>query len=472
MIRSGIISPGFVGFETFFGAGMQLPAPDESKHAATVGSARPGRCRYFLKHKNRSCTALVRQDSEYCPVHDPAAQRVPCPYGPHTVRAADLAGHLHVCPGFANRPEAHPAFVVGCNKVTAAPWPSAAVEDVEVGQIPSEFASASNTLFTSQHTLNAAQVSEAVTRLELFAAAGELGSAKHAQQRLAIVRHIDAFFSPSGVGLDVTDGSVGFVEFGAGKAGLALAISVAYPGAPIVVVDRQGFRDCKDKTIVRAPQKSARAEGQTEASAPTEGTASSGLVDDEAVPVAASEPAVVVRVKMDVGDFSFRRFLHEGVTWYPADTARALQRVTRWVAVGKHLCGGCTDMSLRSVASHSTPSSGNNVVEVSDAASSPTMTAGFVGLAIATCCHHLCTADTFFDGSVEPGLAGFAKSVASWATAGSDAPADKVSVGAAAKDWLDAKRCDKLRAVFPHVDCVRYIAATVTPENRLLLARL
>ena len=111
-----------------------------------------------------------------------------------------------------------------------------------------------------------------------------------------------------------------FIEFGAGKAGLSSFIAEsALKGSTFVVVEREARRQKKDKDI--------RACGHD-----------------------------FQRITMDIKDFDLGWFQDKSV-----------------IAVAKHLCGGATDLAIRSLTNCKT----------------------LLGLAVATCCHHNCDMQSY-----------------------------------------------------------------------------
>ena len=226
---------------------------------------------------------------------------------------------------------------------------------------------------------------------------------------------------------------MGFVEFGAGKAGLSLALSFAFPAAPIVVVDRGAFRDCADKTISKLQRKE-------------QGSQVPPAVDPSVAPQSSSP--VVVRVHMDVADFDFDKFIafHESNRASSSESA-SLAAVETWVCVGKHLCGGCTDLALRCVE-RSTKRR-------------------FAAIIVATCCHHVCSLDTYVGSQfgVDDATLPAAKKVASWATAGGATAAAKTDAGVAAKRVVDyGRRGFVASSLGMQAQLVQYVGSDISPE--------
>jgi len=165
----------------------------------------------------------------------------------------------------------------------------------------------------------------------------------------------------------------------------------------------------------------------------------------------------------------------------------------RCVVVGKHLCGGATDLALRCIADCRLPSSSYEGPAEGDPAAAPEARPGVLALGIATCCHHRCTLDTYVGAEVL-GELGFAAQdlehifwLSSWATlkggvhGAVEAPGRedlyfssiplerRVETGRRCKQLLDAGRLEWLRRRGYKASGVRYVTREVTPENYLLV---
>jgi tRNA:m4X modification enzyme len=132
------------------------------------------------------------------------------------------------------------------------------------------------------------------------------------------------------------------------------------------------------------------------------------------------------------------------------------------VGVAKHLCGGATDLSLVSMT--------KPLVDCR-------------GLGLATCCHHLCTLDTYFGldymtaiGVDEPTLLKVFRCT-SWGVSGAIRlneslidTVERTRIGLMAKRVIDIGRIMKLKEHFDDVRLSKYCESEVSPENVLLLA--
>lgn len=124
-----------------------------------------------------------------------------------------------------------------------------------------------------------------------------------------------------------------YLEFGCGRGMLSLALAdILTPSSHIVLVDRASVRRKADKNLSR------------------------------------NSGCTYSRIRSDIADIA--------LTKVPQLKERPV------IAVSKHLCGGATDLALRSI-------------EVSDRSASTPPPVAITGVAIATCCHHRCTWDQY-----------------------------------------------------------------------------
>lgn len=153
---------------------------------------------------------------------------------------------------------------------------------------------------------------------------------RHIEQQASILGHLAR--------VQLLDASSVFVELGAGRGMLSLALAQSLRDSVYVLVDRAHTRGKADRSI--------------EASCPD---------------------ATVVRAKIDI------RHLNLGgmreVVGKPV------------VCMSKHLCGVATDLSLRAVTQTLLPRPGFDAGSSDSVSASP----DFRGLAVALCCHHVCT---------------------------------------------------------------------------------
>ena len=191
------------------------------------------------------------------------------------------------------------------------------------------------------------------------------------------------------------------------------------------------------------------------------------------------------RIRCDISDFNPQKLSH-------------IDRCTEWLAYGKHLCGRATDFTLRCCANFAKPGQ---------------KSAGPIGYAIATCCHHLCSWDQYVGKSFilshgfSPEEFELMCYMCSWATCGHSSSScvpmkpdktnekqddvtaracqpeewrpyitmnrsHRMQVGAKCKEIIDQGRIawSKELGFFPKL--VEYIDRQVSEENRLLLCRI
>jgi tRNA:m4X modification enzyme len=150
-----------------------------------------------------------------------------------------------------------------------------------------------------------------------------------------------AIASASAIGAQQHDA---FIEYGAGRGMLGLAIRRAQPTANMILVERMSTRGKADRVL---------REGGAGAGAGAGGAAAADAA-------AAAAVAGFFRAGVDIRDLDVSKlpFVEQG---------------GRVVGVAKHLCGLATDLTLRSFLTTGTGA------------------AGVRGAAIATCCHHRCS---------------------------------------------------------------------------------
>ncbi|KAL2508569.1 methyltransferase [Forsythia ovata] len=177
-----------------------------------------------------------------------------------------------------------------------------------------------------------------------------------------------------------------------------------------------------------------------------------------------------------------------------------------YMAIGKHLCGPATDMTLRCCIGEQS---------YQDIAAEAQASCYFRGLAIATCCHHLCQWKNYINKRYMSDL-GFTKEdfhAISWFTSwavdadhgsiftstdcmtqheilsemkefGFDSevrgvgeivrdmqPIDRAVLGFMCKDIIDTGRLMWVKAQGLESQLVKYVPCSISPENHLLVAR-
>ena len=439
----------------------------------------PGRCAFFMVKKKRYCSMRPGEGKSFCGVHEAegaaaageappasARARVPCPIDPsHTVFADQVKHHIKVCTG-GKQAAAYlqqPYFADGLNSGT--PAEAAAATTAPTGpSLPRddnlEFSRQIGALY-AEHVGSVRAVhlkaDEMAGLMEETAAQGaEHASYRHLVQQASILGNMERvgiLRPPSGGG-----GSAPvFVEFGAGRGMLSLAIREAVPMAPLLLVERGSVRNKADNQLRKQE----------------------------------STGAAFERLRVDIRDLDLRKAPMMAQTAAPeggaerADAAAAAvseESCARYVAVSKHLCGVATDLTLRCLH-NATDSTSDAAVAAAAAASAVGTGVRCEGVAIALCCHHCMNWEdyvgkTFFQETLGLGKDGFdaIKGSVSWCT---EACGDKAGMtakeravtGRRCKRLLDMGRLDWLRRVQGmEAELVEYCEQETSLENALLLA--
>lgn len=460
-------------------------------------------CNHYLPMKHRFCRTKRRAGSGYCHTHAgerplgapgdasggrPEDPRVPCPINPkHTVYASRLAKHITVCPDlrfvttnmcyYAADRHADRGVPRLCGP--AAGQPRLTHRDLS----PEELAALTAKIDACYETAVAGGILD-LQDLAVAAPCGlggsgvsesdsdgegdgggevdrtRLRSKKHGPQHSALLQCLDFTLAQAGGLGSCGPGTVrGFVELGAGKGGLSLALqrllaSHREPGGDpaevarleeaspflkavserprVAVVDMDGFRRKGDATVNRS-----------------------------AIPIE--------RVRINIKDLDLSKAL-------VADERpkKEEEGENQWIALGKHLCGACTDFAL------------SCVIDANGAASGCLVPA----VVVATCCHHRCElrhlnppARGAGEGGGAPGVGlpatdysfterEFAAmtSMTSWAVCGDFVDSERCATGYQCKRIIDALRVAFLEASGFHARQCRYTTTNITGENVCILA--
>jgi tRNA:m4X modification enzyme len=483
----------------------------------------PGRCHFFMAKKNRYCSMRPAEGKVFCGVHESegavaagqappatARQRVPCPIDPsHTVFADQVKHHIKVCTG-AKQQAAHlqqPYFSAGLNSGSGQPATPAA-SGASASALTREDAPAFYEQIEALYMAHVGSLRAVHLKAEecdgLMKAASAKGaehaSYRHLVQQASILGNMErvGILQPksSSTGDDSGGGGSGgggdssqpvFVEFGAGRGMLSLAIREAVPSAPLLLVERGSVRNKADNQL-RKQEK-------------------------------ATAGAAFERLRVDIRDLDLCRAPMMAPATAPADEGADSASggggggvgtsSARCVAISKHLCGVATDLTLRCLLNAARPPVGTAAAaaapaQASAAAEEPvckpcneqapapgarglapgSAAVRVEGIAIALCCHHCMNWDDFvgqqfFEETLGLGRAGFdaIKGAVSWCTEacgpkGGLSAEQRAVTGRRCKRLLDLGRVDWLRrvALGMEAELVEYCEPSTSLENALLLA--
>ncbi|CAN6308637.1 unnamed protein product [Urochloa humidicola] len=438
-------------------------------------SPRPGRCHFWLPNKRRYCANSSLASSQYCGNHLPesasgAGRRVPCPVDPsHTVLEGNLEAHVGKCPlkKRAAALAAQPYYSKGINSggaeagrgITSAEKRAAVYRLTEdefrdlLDKIRSVHAAAAVAMRESYLITDACdkwmggQVDRKVPYQE-----------KHVAQQASIVGNMEAFGLLRKGGAEVVGGenvvasAQAVVEFGAGRGYLTQVLVDCYGIKNVFLVERRSYKLKADRSLRQ------------------------------------NEDVTLERLRIDIEDLSLL-----GI--------EALRG--KYLAIGKHLCGPATDMTMTCCLTEHYDQTEEKVHGKHS----------LQGLALATCCHHLCQWKHYANKSFLSGL-GITEEefhamtwFSSWAVDGDhsspdsyleieDMPSEvrepekpdseilgieriirsiptveRASLGFMCKDIIDTARLLWLRQRGLVADLVSYVPSNISPENHLLIAK-
>ncbi|KAG6618912.1 tRNA guanosine-2'-O-methyltransferase [Phytophthora cinnamomi] len=260
---------------------------------------------------------------------------------------------------------------------------------------------------------------------------------RHIEQQASIIGHMEQAKL-------LQDANAAFVELGAGRGMLSLALAQMFPDSLFVLIDRAHTRGKADRFI-----------------------GGDGKGDE-----AAKDSSTTLRAKIDIRHLNF------------AGMQEVVDKPV--VCMSKHLCGVATDLSLRAIANTLPKHKSDNVVSSEDSPS--TVSSTFQGLAIALCCHHVCAWEDYVNPEFFQAQ-GFASeefqllsSMTSWTTCGMGLEGDAVQhilgiskderaiLGRKCKRIIDAGRGAYLRQMKLNTRLVHYCDTKDSLENCLLLA--
>ncbi|CAA0830618.1 methyltransferases [Striga hermonthica] len=452
-------------------------------------------CKFWLPKKKRFCANTTLHNSSFCGNHTQRldARWVPCPIdSSHSVLEENLESHLNRCPLMKRELSlsCQPFYQRGIN---AGPGDEEENEGEEAEMV---------TTFTSEMKRNAVYNMPVSGFFELIAKIKSVHASicddiqesykipeacriwtnrevdkklpyqeKHVLQQASILGNLEEFrvlkkssSSPSGTGeccdsnneLESNADHSAVIEFGAGRGYLTQMLADCYGIKKVLLVERKAYKLKADRSLRQ------------------------------------KESLILERLRIDIEDLNL-------------NAVESLRGVG-YTAIGKHLCGPATDVTLRCCIRQKSD-------KISDSQSPATCY--MRGLAIATCCHHLCQWRHYINKKYILDL-GFSKQdfhAISWFTSwavdadhSSDFRAADLSaqleitnekkmlrpdselvgvgdvvrnmeaveravLGYMCKDIIDAGRLMWVKSRGLQSELVNYVPISISPENRLLLAR-
>ncbi|XP_047979813.1 tRNA:m(4)X modification enzyme TRM13 homolog [Salvia hispanica] len=449
-------------------------------------------CKFWLPKKRRFCANSPLLDSPFCGNHTQRsdAQWIPCPIDPsHSVLEENLETHLNRCP-----------LLTQTQSLSRQPFYQ---KGINAGSDDDEEKSKSDSSFTSEMKRNAVYSMAVPYFLDLIAKIKSVHASvcstipdsyripeacsiwtnrevdkklpykeKHVLQQASILGNLENFgvlketCLISGEINEEKDCKKEFererdsdvpavVEFGAGRGYLTQVLADCYGIKKVLLVERKSYKLKADRSLRQ------------------------------------KESLVLERLRIDIEDLDLN-----GV--------ESLKGVG-YIAIGKHLCGPATDMTLRCcIRQHSEE---NGAFE--------SQASYLRGVAIATCCHHLCQWKSYISKKYISDM-GFTKDdfhaitwFTSWAVDadhGSDFAVidfstqleimtekkdflldsksckvedivknmqaiDRAVLGYMCKDIIDAARLMWVKEQGLKCELVKYVPITISPENRVLMAK-
>lgn len=484
-----------------------------SKRTKTeVPSVNPvaGYCSYYVLRKHRFCKSQCKEASLYCPTHaaereskaatverggEREDKRVPCPINPnHTVYVSRLAHHVTVCPDLRHvttglayhkddvhaykgrscycslvtpKGEKEQTATAGAERDALKDMPTDALEALK-NHIKESYETYIKDQFIALPSVERA-VEGSPARREKEETADT--SKKHGPQHKALLQGVD--YVVARTLLEPPEELSGFMELGAGKGGLSVALqetlvqrsndlptsgaadkplahllSRAVARPHMVVIDMGGFRRKGDSRVSHSD-----------------------------IPL--------LRLRINLKDLDMTTAIQQEVQ---STSTAAVGATQNWVALGKHLCGSCTDFALSCVTEPHLESAAMTKIR---------------GVVLATCCHHRCelqhlnyvqtfsapsaiaTASTSTTGTSAPSFAlqlpgttyavserdfdAMAK-MTSWAVSGKFADEEKQQIGFYCKRIIDMWRVGYLRECGYHAFLCVYTTRDITEENVCIVA--
>ncbi|KAM7276817.1 hypothetical protein ACFE04_018683 [Oxalis oulophora] len=443
------------------------------------------RCKFWLPKKRRCCANTPLHDSVYCGNHNQRSdgEWLPCPIDPsHNVLKDNLEGHIKRCPLLKQSQSLslQPFYDKGINageeenedetavNVVTSEMKRNAVYKISttefcglIKKIESIHSSICKDISDSYKTPEACNIwiNREMDRKIPF-------QKKHVVQQASILGNLEEFGVLKSCVLgdqcvdeksseQKGDGVPAVVEFGAGRGYLTQTLADCYGIKKVFLVERNSYKLKADRSLRQI------------------------------------ENVVVERLRIDIEDLNLN-----GV--------ESLRGVP-FLAIGKHLCGPATDLTLRCCLKeqynlyNNKQSSGNSYLK---------------GLAVATCCHHLCQWKHYISNQfILPNIYHFVEEFhtitwfTSWAVDaehGSEvwdamdgelnlqsieknegdnstskvedivrsmSPIERAALGFKCKQIIDVGRLMWIKECGIETELVKYVPPSKSPENHLLIAR-
>nr|XP_043621764.1 tRNA:m(4)X modification enzyme TRM13 [Erigeron canadensis] len=416
------------------------------------------RCKFWLPKKKRFCAIPPLPNSDLCGNHTPRNNDtwVPCSIDPsHSVLESNLESHIKRCPLLKRETSLslQPFYEKGIN--------GGGGDENDDGDASSE------SKRMAVHSMSAAQFVELIDKIKSVHASicKEIRDSfivpegskswidqavdwkipfqeKHVIQQASILGNLErlgALKSPSidsnGEQFPSADSSdtPAVVEFGAGRGYLTQMLADCYGVSKVFLIERKSYKLKADRSLRQ------------------------------------KESLILERLRIDIEDLNLNAIV-------------SLQGLP-YLAIGKHLCGPATDMTIRCCV-------GEGVA-----------TSYVRGISIATCCHHLCQWKHYINRGffLRLGLTKDEFHAVTWFTSwavdanhGSDlddakmenekilaevdllsnmSATERAVLGFMCKDIIDAGRLMWLKEYGLESELVKYVPSSISPENHLLIAK-
>ncbi|ELT93271.1 hypothetical protein CAPTEDRAFT_211974 [Capitella teleta] len=297
-------------------------------------------CQFFNKKKNRLCRIQKVKGQNFCSDHmeaagvkDPRKERMPCPYdSKHTCYVHLLEKHKKHCNG---RPELRPPYFsenLNCGDLEGANPDDFKItlKDVPIEELLELINKIKSVHEETIKELRSEVLFHPALKEEAEKPTNGLQAQKHIQQQASLVGHMEK--------QNLLKSNSIFIEFGAGKGGLSHWVQVASQNetnTKFYLVEKSGVRYQKDiyhKGDNQGPS--------------------------------------FERLRINIGDLDLGKV--EELHASPVGI----------VGIGKHLCGGATDLMLRCLVETYVKGSQERVSRLE-------------GVVLAYCCHHRCDWKTY-----------------------------------------------------------------------------